>query len=268
MKLDELIILALQKELENSSRRDKRDFNQGLSSAKWLVAYPSAEYTTDTPFDLVYTSVNMVFSNKEPKFIPRGYIDGLESVSYSDDLEFWTTWKEIAVHMNGTVWIETSRIKPSHIEPIPFKHLDTHPVLGYHDVTEFHQAITSYMGVGEDYELDAILDKYLESLKPEELSLPIVFDDVEQRKHYYYGKRTVRIEYYNEIIGYAEFSGRELLDKKFFTTDIKKYQESMQKIVVKSGVYDKMAFNGVTVVDDVDADIHVGVPGITPLKFT
>lgn len=267
MKLDEMIIRALELELEHHTRDERRGFNKALAEAKWLVAYPISSNTTPLPSEWVFDRITFVFSNNTPTFRPRGFIDGISEFSICDDT-YWASWKEIAVHMSGTIWIETSKITPSHIEPIPFKHLDTLPVLGYHAVTEFHEAITSYMGVGEDYELDAVLEKYLESLKPEELSLPIVFDDVEQRNWYEYGKRTVRIEYFNEIIGYAEFSGRELLGKKFFTTDIKKYQAALKDIVDKSGVYDKMAFNGVTVITDEDADAYVGVPDITPLKFT
>lgn len=268
MKLDDAIVELLQRDLNSiTNRNDKRDFNKGLSEAKWLVVYPSTSNTTPYVSEWVYDRVEMVFSNNSPEFVTRGYIDGISQFSFNYDLTYWTTWKEISAHMTGTIWIETSRIKQTHIEPVPFTHLDTIPVLGYHDVTALHQAVTSYMGVGEDYELDEILENYLQTLKPEELSLPIVFEDVSQRNHYEFGKRTVRIEYYNEIIGYAEFSGRELLSNKFFTTDIKKYQAALQDIVDKSGVYDKMAFHGVTVVTDEDADMYVGVPNITPLIY-
>lgn len=267
MKLAELIIRAFENELTMSSRRDRRDFNKGLEEAKWLIAYPSASDTTLCSREWAYDRISFAFSNDTPEFIYRGSIDAIEQFAYDDDLRYWCTWKEIAVHMSGTIWIETSRFKPAYIEPVSFEHLETLPCLNYDENEKIHQAVTDYLGVSEDFEVDAILEKYLNSLPKDELRIEIVFDDVEQRNYYEFGTRTVVIYYKNEVIAYASFCGRELLSKKFFTKDIKKYQAAMKDIVDKSGVYDKMVFNGVTVVSTEDADLFVGVPGITPTQF-
>lgn len=267
MKLDELIILGFEKELEKSSRRDKRDFNKCIAETKWLVAYPTSTTSFDDGMIMCYDRVAFVFSNEEPVFVNRGYTDALEKFAHDLDFTYWCTWKEIAVHMNGTIWIPTSKLKLAYIEPVSFEYLDTLPCLNYDTNENLHQAVTDYLGLSEDYEVDAILEKYLNSLPKNELRLEIVFEDVDQRNWYEYGTRTVVIYYMNEIIGYAQFSGRELLAKKFYTKDIKKYQAAMKDIVDKSGVYDKMVFNGVTVVSTEDADLFVGVPGYTPTKF-
>lgn len=267
MKLDEMIVRAFEKELEKSSRRDKRDFNQSIKDTKWLVAYPICSTNFDGEMAMCYDRVAFVFSNKEPEFVNRGYIDGIEKYAHDPDFTYWCTWKEIAVHMNGTIWIETSRLKPACIEPVLFDHLKTLPCLNYVANENLHHAVTDYLGISEDYEVDEILEKYLNSLPKDVLRLESVFEDIDHRNWYEYGERTVVVYYMNEVIAYAKFSGRELLDKKFFTTDIQKYQKAMKDIVDKSGVYDKMVFNGVTVVSTEDADLFVGVPGYTPTKF-
>lgn len=267
MKLDEQIVRAIKAEIAMFSRRDKRDFNKGLEEAKWLIAYPTSSNTTPYSSEWVYDRISFAFSNSTPEFIHRGSIDAISQFAYDDDLRYWCTWKEISVHMSGTIWIETSRIKQAYIEPVSFEYLETLPCMNYEDNDKLHQAVTDYLGISEDYEVDAILEKYLNDLTKDELRLEIVFDDVEQRNYYEYGNRTVVIYYMNEVIAYASFSGRELLAKKFFTKDIKKYQAAMKDIVDKSGVYDKMVFNGVTVVSTEDADLFVGVPGFTPEQF-
>lgn len=272
MKLDDLIIRAISIDLDASTRDDKRIFNKNLKDSKWIVIYPMAEDETVELHDRIYNKVTMFFSNEEPTFIPRGYTESsgvLDKLSSTfDDLFYWASWKEISMHMNGTIWIETKRIKPGVIEPAPFSELVKSPVLGYDSNVNLHQAVTSYMNVCEDLEVDRILEQYLESLPPEVLRLDIIYNDTEKDTNYLYGSRTSIIYYNNEVIGYIHSSGRELLFKKFVTTDINKYRAAMKDIVDKSGISDKMGYYNVEVVNtEEDADIYLSIPVHTPSRF-
>lgn len=267
MKLNEMIIKGFEKETLSFSRSDKREFNKCLDNSKWMIAFPIPENGVNT--DWIHGRIVFVFSDHEPEFVPRGVDHGecLEKFANDCDMVYECQWKEIAIHMEGSIWISTDSIKRLYIEPVPFSELDKLPCLGYEENVNIHQAVTDYLGCGEDYNVDELLENYLKSLPLHVLRLEIVFDDVEQRNWYEYGERTVVIYYNNELVGYASFAGRELIYRKFFTTDIKKFQNCMKDIVDKSGVHDIMIHSGVTVVSTEDADLYVGVPGYTKMRY-
>lgn len=262
MDLAQQIIKGMKTELAGLSRADKRDFNNALASTKWFIAYPMCS-APNGDFDQIY----FIFSNNTPQERLRDHPCGIDEFGYDCDLSYTSNWKEIAVHMPGAIWISTKLIPEALIEPAPFSKLLEAECIEIADNVLMHQAITSFLGCGEDYDVDAVLDEFLPTVQ--ELRLEVVYRDLEPNYSWapQYGVKTIVIYYKDEVIGFLSMSGRELLSHSYFTQDIKKYQAALKDLVDRSGVYDKMVFDGVTVVSDEDADIFLAVPGITPKRY-
>lgn len=262
--IENIIIKALNAEVKISTRETQRDMIKVLQESKYCVVYPQGIDCDDG--SIHYNKVAIVFSNDKPEYIQRGFIDAIDKFSYNDNV-YWCSWGTIAPHILGTVWIETSKFDPVVIEPCPFETLDKYPVLGLAPNTHFHDAVTDFMGISDNYEVDSVLEKYLETLAPEELRFEIIYSDLDDRGYTVSGRQSTIIRYQNEVIGYAELSGRELLYCKYSTQTIDKFHAAVKDIIDKCGIYDSMYHNGVKLISTEDADTFFGIPGLTPKKF-
>lgn len=276
--LADVVKTLFEQELSNATRDDKRLLNNALSENKWLVAFPTSD-KDKSEFDTVgyYNKVLFVFrpSTIDPIFLCRGneltnknneYTLVIESSN--QDHVIWTDWSFLSVHIQGTIWIETSTIKKAILEPVPFSILDTAPTLSLTSNEILLDAVIGYMGLRDSYQFDieTHIENYLVNLPPEVLCISDVYIDITS-EFFTRGETSSVIRYNGDVIGYVKCSGRELSNHQFFTNDMKKFQNFLREIVDNCQCYDKMVFDGVKNTSGLDADIFLPVPGLSTPRY-
>jgi|AGFT01.1.fsa_nt_gi hypothetical protein len=270
--IENTILRRIQTSLNNSDRNIQRQINKALDTAQWVMAFPINECPTDEESDLgIYKQVYIFFgkSDKEPKFIPATRPQDIWEYEFDDTAAFEMDWPEVAVHMNGTVWFEASKVKQALLEPMSFDILDDSPVLSTSQNEILVEQIIEYLGgIPEfDYVTEEKVSQYLNSLDPNVLRIDNVFEDI-SKDYFVYGTVTGVIRYHGEVVGYVKRSGRELLGTKFFMKDYDKYTALLENVVDNCRLRDMMRFTGAILVKDgMDVDEFLPVPNLTKHEY-
>ncbi|WNV47519.1 hypothetical protein ENKO_416 [Klebsiella phage fENko-Kae01] len=264
--LEEHIIKRIQISINNSEREVQRMINHALERSKYILVFPvsSNEEEDDPVYDSVYVSFD-IDNEKVPKFVPKHRPNDIWHYELNDNCTFDMDWCDIAVHMQGSVWIESSRIKKPELEHVPFTVLDDIPVLKRGDNSLFASTIMTYLRMydNESYEMEETICNYLDSLPPEDMSIDNVYIDVTD-DDIPYGRISSVIRVNGETIGYMSQRGRELLDVRIYAYDNKKCVKFIEDVIDKLKLRDKMIFDSINDIDpNSDADEFLPVPGYT-----
>lgn len=260
--IPEILIKRFQLDVKRTAdRSEARILKSLLEKSKRVIFYPLPNKNN------IFDTVLVVFSDKIPVYLERGEYDPDDFLKYTiddDDAILFAEWGDIAPHMDGTIWIDSSIIEPPVLEPCGFDVLDNLPVLEDLPNSYLRDAVHEYMNARTNKTMIEV-EKYIDSLPLEVLRISCVYSDIDTNSVFVRGVKTAIIYYKNEIICYASITGHELSNVTYKVRDMKKFQCAMQDIVDNMNLCDKIVIEGVTVmVEGEDVDNYLAIPGFSP----
>lgn len=264
MDIEELVLSEFRKYIASCDRSVIRSFNEYLLKYNVLMFVPMFLDDKSTEEDVPKT-LYIAFCHRKLNMDEYEHADIWTETDANETNTFYL-YSPLAnvVYTTETkaLFIESSKIEPVYLEPVPFSTVDKFPKVGESPDGLMEYLVLDYMECDRiTSEVEELITSAINVLMTKSLEVYDIYQDIYvTSKCIPSGECTSVIKFNAEILGFVRCKGYDLYNREIYVFDKTKWNDLMQLIVDNSGVRD-IIHSSVHVIDVTkDCDVYFKIP--------
>jgi hypothetical protein len=260
-------------EYYSKGRNNSKFYNRMLSQNKFLRIHPV--HVPVQKAGSVQIDVLVGFANDDTVIYPEGddlqheVFNFMKGEGWHSFFRTGFTEEEMVEFLPETRYIETSQFKPIEVPMPTWADLLNAPKLGDADFDILQETFEEFHGINDNYELTCNLHNlfgYIE-LKPDELELRIVYDDIDD--DHKYGDAVILLFWKGEFLALCnQYINRYRSDPSFYVANENYWREMMAVLYSKADIPAISPIRGAEILDMTqEVDNITNVPGFAEKNY-